>query len=277
MPGIDIPPFEPVFDGVRGDSSKHLSWRRSDGSYKVDQSIIDEFAKDLISSEFYCRPWLKGCTPETVLFPNVIEGIRSTNPLVRRKSVNQAFKAEDRIVRMGVVSFVRWCMEGRDPNVLAYEQEPEAESEPTVTPEYRVVPRRTSISLTKLSRETRDKLEKIFNNKDLLNSMNAGLRGRIKQAHRDIEDNRLHEEFGCLILEVFEEWYVAHTTEQKLKRLIPEVIEQREEMLVNYPGKATAIIHCGKLIMPENITDPNKIVKLLKEGVALMQKYSLPE
>lgn len=263
------PMFVPVFEKIRNDNSKHLTMKRPDGSYKVVQSEIDELAKGLIANEFYTYPWLTGCRPETVLFPKVIEGLKSDDPDIRRVNVNLAYQAEDRVIKMGVDSFVDWCRAGRDPSQLS-----KTSDESVVAAEYRLPPRRNSTSLTKLTKETRDAIEKIYNNKDLLSEMPASLRGRIKNAHEDIEAKQLFEEFAEMTLEIFEQWRVGRKTLIDLSRLVPEAIDQREEMLANYSASAIAVAHCAKLV--GSITDPKKLQKLLKEGVVIQQKLSLP-
>jgi len=269
-PKLVIPQFRPHFEEIRNNPDKHLTMKKPDGSFMVSQDEIDSFAKDLLADEFYVEPWLSGSSPATVLFPEVIDGLGSEDAGVRRNSVNSAYNAEFRINKMGIDSFIDWVRNGRNKNELVSSTE-----DYTGSKEFRKIsPRKSSMSLTKLTLETREAIEKVYNNKNLLGEMPESLRKRFHQAHEDIENGQMFEEFGQMTMEVFEQWRVGRKQITDLSRLIPEAIDQREEMLANYSHSAVAVAHCAKLVGA--ITDPKKLSKLLKEGIAIQERLSIP-
>jgi hypothetical protein len=262
-----IPEFTPHFEYVRNDKTKHLTLKKPDGSFMVEQDEIDNLARGLLMDPFYVEPWLTSCDIQTVLFPDVIDGLKGEDPAVRRKSVNLAYQTEDRLVKLGGVDeFVAWAQRGRDRNDFGV---PKGNSKG-----FRKLPARKPMSLTKLTAVNREAIEKIYNNKNLLGEMPTDLSSRIKQAHDELEKGQLYDEFAELILAIFEQWRVYHKHINDLKVKIPDAIDQRDELLVDHANSAASMAHCSKLI--GSITDPKKLTKLLKEGVEIQRKLTLP-
>jgi len=262
-----VPEFTPRFESIRNDKSKHLTMKKPDGSYMVEQDEIDNLARELLGDPFYVEPWLTSCDIQTVLFPDVIDGLKGEDPAARRKSVNLAYQTEDRLMKLGGVDeFVAWAQRGRDRNDFGV---PKGNSKG-----FRKLPTRKPMSLTKITAVNRDAIEKIYNNKNLLGEMPTDLSSRIKQAHDELEKGQLYDEFAELILAIFEQWRVYHKHINDLKVKIPDAIDQRDELLVDHANSAAAMAHCSKLI--GSITDPKKLTKLLKDGLEIQRKLTLP-
>ena len=259
-----------IFSQVR-QNQVHLTMKNPDGSFMASQDLIDELAGNLLSSKFYTDPWLVGCVPESVLFEKVILGLKSGDPLERRKSVNLAYNAEFRIIKMGVEQFIEWCRNGRDPLEIVES----ANDEPSIHRGFNLIPNVKYTSHSRLSSETRTAIEKVNANSKLLLEMPEGLRERFSKAHEDIKSSQLSEEFGELLLEIFEQWRLGRKQIIDLSKLIPEAIDQREEMLTNYPHSAVAVAHTAKLVA--YITNPKMLAKLLKEGIAIQMKLAIPD
>ena len=264
-----VPEFTPRFESIRNDKNKHLTMKKPDGSYMVEQDEIDKLARELLGDPFYVEPWLTGCDLKTVLFADVIAGLSSDEPDVRRKSVNLAYQTEDRILKLGGVDeFIAWVKRGRDRNDFGVPSKP-------VQKGFRKVPTRKPMSLTKLTAANREAIEKIYNNKRLLGEMPLDVSNRIKQAFDEMEKGQLYDEFAELILAIFEQWRVHNKHINDLMVKIPDAIDQRDELLVDHPTSAAAMAHCSKLVGA--ITDPKKLTKLLKEGLEIQRRLTLPE
>lgn len=264
---LAVPDFVPIFEEIRT-TDKHLTKKRDDGEYIVSDEEIAAYAEQLLASEFYTEKWLVGCTPDTVLMPNIIAGLRSDDKKQIRFAVNMAYQAEHRILRTpSMDEYIQWCRDGRDASRRYSTETPSQIAE---EPKYRKVPSRKSITLTRLTKPTREALLRYCQNTRLTMEMPSELRKMLNEAQQSIDSDQLFEEFGEYILFAIEQWRVARKRRIDTGELIPRVIDQRDSLRDTYPEDVRASQHCAKLANLLQEQDPKSLEKALREGEALI-------
>lgn len=263
-----VPDFVSIFDEIRN-SDKHLTKRRDDGEYMVSDDEIAEYARQLLASEFYTEKWLIGCKPDTVLLPDIIAALSSEDKRQKRFAVNMAYQAEHRIIRTPTIEdYIQWCRDGR--NSSTHFGSSESSIAAPEAPKYRKVSTRKSMSLTRLTKPTREALLRYCQNTRLTMEMPAELRKKLNEAQRSIENEQLFEEFGEYILFAIEQWRVARKKRIDTGELIPKVLDQRDTLRDSYPEDVRASNHCAKLSNLIVEQEPKSLERALKEGEALI-------
>jgi hypothetical protein len=263
-----VPDFVPIFEEIRN-SDKHLTKRRDDGEYMVSDDEIATYAEQLLASEFYTEKWLVGCKPDTVLLPDIISGLTSDDKKQMRFAVNMAYQAEHRIMKTPTMDdFIQWCRDGRDSS--RHFNSTSSIRTAADEPKYRKVPTRKSISLTRLTKPTREALLRYCQNTRLTMEMPAELRKKLNEAQHSIDNDQLFEEFGEYILFAIEQWRIARKRRIDTGELIPKVLDQRDTLRDSYPEDVRASNHCAKLANLIQEQDPKSLEKALREGEALI-------
>lgn len=265
-----VPEFPDIFAGTRN-ANRHLMRKDEDGKYLVPDDEIRKFARILLTSEFYAEPWLLGCDPETVLFEDVITGLRSGRAKSVRSAVNKAYGAEHRILAMGIERYIEWRRAGM-PDILPVQAKPE--HRPKMGE--KVASKHSSkpvIPLPRLKDKTAGRLRQITDKQHLLDEMPSGMSEMLLVAKGAMERGQLLEPTALAMLMAVEQWLqrrrqlrVQQERQSQLERVVLPALQQYDYLLNVLPGDEQVVEHLGALREALVLADGKELDRVVRAG-----------
>lgn len=252
------PDFVEIFGEVRGDPTKHLNQRVSEGGeYLVPDSDIAGYAKAILASKFYCEPWMDGCQPATVLFEAVIKDLTSDNPKRVRKAVNKAYGAETRILAMGLDAYIAWRKAGVPVETKESKPASQAAPEPSApTKKAGVInwSAKLAVPLPVLKAETASKLNGLLAKQHLLDQMPESVRDMAEEAKKAMNKGQLLQPTAEAVLVAVEQWLllrkehrVEAANQAALASVMSPALQQYDYLLNTFAGDERVVDHLEHL------------------------------
>lgn len=269
---FNIPEFVELFEGVRGDPTKHLNGKSDDGEYLVPDSDIAEFAKAVLASEFYCEGWLVGCEPRTVLFEDVIRDLASDNPKRVRAAVNKAYGAEHRIHFMGLEAYVEWRKAGMPTESKV---KPKTASQDTPKPasdKKKPAPKPNALPGSILRKGTREKLESLLARQSLIEQMPEDVRHNLLGAGGALRKGQLTEYTARAVVVMVEQWLKVRKAQRDHAAYVAGleglgiVLMQQVDNLLQMFGEDPEVIEHVFCRLAGAISDPKELARAIKAG-----------